>query len=411
MRKLDSFKILLLLVFFTSALFSTLSPMAVDIERSLNNVKQAQVLLIVSIFLAIGAISSLFWAILSSRFSYKKLLIIATLLWSIAELITAFATDFYTLLIPQIFAAIGFGAVIPISYSLIVDLFESEKRGRAFGVKEMIYVLGIGFAFILAGFLVGFLPWFIPVIIVSIGGFICVILLFFLEEPKKETNKLDESRNWINFKDFKKIITIKSNIWILIFYFSVFIGYGAISPFFTTLLRNDYNFSPEIATVFLIFVFIGQIPSGIIFGNLGDKLYKKNKNGRMKVALICLIGGSIFNIIGFSLILISQELFIIIIFLVFTCLGATFFGGLDPLIQATLGELNQTKIRSTAFAISNLLIILGRSLSIFLLSISLGIFGNHYTPGFVALSFLALICAVLILPIMKFLPKDIENIE
>jgi MFS family permease len=385
--------------------------MALDIERSLNNVKQAQVLLIVSIFLAIGAISSLFWSILSSRFSYKKLLIIATLLWSIAELITAFATDFYSLLIPQIFAAIGFGAVIPISYSLIVDLFQSEKRGRAFGIKEMIYVLGIGFAFILAGFLVGFLPWFIPVIIVSIGGFICVILLFFLEGPKKESNKFDESRDWINFKDFKKIITIKSNIWILIFYFSVFIGYGAISPFFTTLLRNDYNFSPEIATVFLIIVFIGQIPSGLIFGNLGDKLYKKNKNGRMKVALICLTGGSIFNIIGFSLILISQELFIIIIFLVFSCIGATFFGGLDPLIQATLGELNQTKIRSTAFAISNLLIILGRSLSIFLLSISLGIFGNHYTPGFIALSFLALMCAVLILPIMKFLPKDIENIE
>ena len=118
---------------------------------------------------------------------------------------------------------------------------------------------------------------------------------------------------------------------------------------------------------------------------------------------------SLFNIIGFSLLLLSSDIFILIIFLIFVCLGATFFGGLDPLIQATIGELNDPKTRSTAFAIGNLVIILGRSLSIFLLSISLGVFNNNYTPGFIALSILALICGIFLIPILRFLPDDLKN--
>ncbi|MBD3254079.1 MAG: MFS transporter [Candidatus Lokiarchaeota archaeon] len=416
MKKSSSFKILILLVFISSALFSIISPMAVDIEEALPGVVQAQVLFVVSMFLAVGAVSSLFWGILAGKVSRKRLLIIATLEWSIFELLTVFANDFISLLIFQIGASVGFGAVLPISYSLIVDLFEPEKRGRAFGFKEMAYVIGIGFAFILAGFLVGFFPWYIPVLIVAIGGFTCTILLFFFEEPLKEElygseSDIDESRAWIRFEDFKDIAGVKSNLWILLFYFIVFIGYGAISPYFTTLLRNDYQFSPEIATIFLILVFLGQIPSGIIFGNLGDKLYEKDKTGRVKVMLLCLVGGSILNIIGFSLILTQQNILMIILFLIFTCLGATFFGGFDPLIQATLGEVNPPKPRSTAFALGNLIVILGRSISILLLSISLGFFGNLYRPGFILLSIFALIASLLALPLMRVLPGDLERTQ
>ena len=411
MKESSSFRILLFLVFFTSALFSILSPMAVDIEKAISDINQAQVLQIVSIFLAVGAFSSLIWASLVGRLSRKKLLIIATLIWSLAELVSAFATNFLSLLIPQIIAAVGFGAVMPITYSLIVDLFEAEERGKAFGLKEMFYVLGIGFAFILAGFLVGLFPWYIPVLVVSIGGFISVGFLFMLEEPKKIELDSDESREWINVRDLKEVFTVRSNVWILISYFAVFIGYGAVSPSFTTFLRNDYQFAPSIATIFLIVSFIGQIPSGIIFGKLGDKLYEENKNGRIKVALLCLIGGSIFNIIAFSLILTTTNLPLIILFVILTLLGATFFGGFDPLIQASLGEINKPRIRSTAYAFVNLILIFGRSISLLLLSLLLVSFSNFYRPGLIILSVVALICSVLLLPLLKTIPEDLKESE
>jgi len=412
MKESSSFRILLFLVFFTSALFSILSPMAVDIEKAISDINQAQVLQIVSIFLAVGAFSSLIWASLVGRLSRKKLLIIATLIWSLAELVSAFATSFLSLLIPQIIAAVGFGAVMPITYSLIVDLFQAEERGKAFGLKEMFYVLGIGFAFILAGFLVGLFPWYVPVFVVAIGGFISVGFLFMLEEPKKiELTSSDESREWINVRDLKEVFTVRSNVWILISYFAVFIGYGAVSPSFTTFLRNDYKFAPSIATIFLIVSFIGQIPSGIIFGKLGDKLYEENKNGRIKVALLCLIGGSIFNIIAFSLILTTTNLPLIILFVILTLLGATFFGGFDPLIQASLGEINKPRFRSTAYAFVNLILIFGRSISLFLLSLLLVSFSNFYRPGLIILSVVALICSVLLLPLLKTIPEDLKESE
>ena len=74
------------------------------------------------------------------------------------------------------------------------------------------------------------------------------------------------------------------------------------------MLKNDYLLNSTLATVFLIIVFGGQVPSGPIFGKIGDKKYQKDKNGRMKVVLICLLSGSISYIIAYSLFFIANNI-------------------------------------------------------------------------------------------------------
>ena len=226
---------------------------------------------------------------------------------------------------------------------------------------------------------------------------------------------VDESTLGLGYKitinDFKQMGEIKSTIWILLLNFAMFISIGAISSFFISMLKNDYNLSSTLATVFLILVFGSQIPSGPIFGQLGDKIHKFDRKGRMKVVFLCLLGGSIFYIIAFSLFFISNNLFFVILFLILTLGGAFLFGGIDPLVQATLGEIIPPQARSTIFSLNYLTYTFGRSISLLILGQFLLVFNNFYSPGYLILAIMALTCTLILYPILKLLPRDFEKIK
>ncbi|MFX0174671.1 MAG: MFS transporter [Candidatus Hodarchaeota archaeon] len=415
-----STKILILLTFFSSALFSIITPMAKELTLALSLVSEEQVAFTNSMFLMVGALSSIIWAILGDRFSRKILLIIATLEWSILICLTIFAVDFISLLIFQSFTAIGFGAILPLVFSLVIDLIEPSIRGKKFGDLSAVYVLGNGLGQVLSGFLIEVYTWQIPLLIISIGGFICTGLLFLIKEPLRgsmdvSVGDLNEAKIKLDYKiraqDLKQILKIKSTIWILILNFVMFIAIGAISSFFISMLKNDYSLSSTLATIFLIIVFGSQVPSGPLFGKIGDKKREESKVGRIKVILICLISGSIIYIIGYSLIFISKEPVIAFIFLIFAFIGAFLFGGIDPLTQATLGEINPPQIRSTIYSVNYLAYSIGRSISLLLLGQLFLIFNNQYSPGYLILSIMALISSICLIPILKLLPDDIVKMK
>ena len=273
-------RILVILTFFSSGLFSIITPMAQELTIALSLESEGIVALINSIFLMIGAISSIFWSILGDKMSRKILLIISTLEWSILIFLTIFSINFVSLLLFQIFTAIGFGGSLPLIFSLTVDMVDPKIRGKQFGILSAVYVGGNGLGQMLSGFLIDYYPWQIPLIIIAIGGFLSTGLLFTIQEPQRgnmdrlniqDNVDLEKIDYKIRLEDLKKIGHIKSTIWILLFNFVMFIAIGAMSSFFISMLKNDYYLSSTIATIFLIIVFGSQIPSGPFFGKKGDK--------------------------------------------------------------------------------------------------------------------------------------------
>ena len=391
--------------------------MAKELTLALNLGSEEQVAVINSMFLMVAAFSSLVWAVLADKFQRKTLLIVATIEWSIFTLLTIFATDFYSLLIFQLFTAIGFGAALPLTFSLIIDLVDSENRGRKFGVLSAVYVLGNGLGQMLSGFLIDFYTWQVPIFIISISGFFCTGILFLLIEPvrgamDKTSGEIDIDLSYkIKLKDLQKIWRIKSTLGLLIFNFVMFISIGAISSFFISMLKNDFMLSSSLATIFLILVFSSQVVSGPLFGKMGDKKRQTDKKGRIKVVLICLLGGSSLYIIAYSLTFISTGLIVAFIFIAIIYVGAFLFGGIDPLTQATLGEINPPQIRSTIYSLNFLAYTFGRSISLLILGQLFLHFNNQYRPGYLILSIMALSCSLLLIPILKHLPKDIEKIS
>ncbi|MFW9901141.1 MAG: MFS transporter [Candidatus Thorarchaeota archaeon] len=418
MKKLESTRILTLLTLFSSALFSIITPMAEEISSALQ-FNENQVAFINSMFLMVGAISSLMWAILGDKIPRKILLIISTFEWSFFTMLTILSINFLSLFLLQLVTAIGFGAALPLIFSLTVDLVDPKNRGKRFGILSAVYVLGNGLGQILSGFLVDYYTWQIPILIISVCGFICTGLLFLIEEPKRgsrddlykifEDNALGLGYK-IKLADIKQIWKIKSTLWILLLNFSMFISIGAIASFFISMLKNDFNLSSTLATSALIIVFGTQVPAGPLFGKWGDKKYETEKKGRMKVVLVCLLTGSIFYIIAFSLFFISTGLPFIILFIILAICAAFLFGGIDPLTQATLG-INPPQIRSTIYSLNYLTYTFGRSISLILLGQFFIVFNNFYSPGYLILSIMALLCTITLVPILRILPQDIDNIK
>ncbi|MCP4763763.1 MAG: MFS transporter [archaeon] len=419
MNKKNSFLILILLTIDALALTNLTGPMIELIANGLNISSKGSIGYIEAIFLLVGAFSSMIWAILGNKYSRKKMLMLATLDWSIFSLLSAFSVDFNSLLFFQILTAIGFGAVIPLTYSITLDLVDAEKRGRMLGLLISANALGSGWGLILGGVVSDFTSWQIPFIIISILGFSSVLEIYFMYNPKRgEMEKLyaeidDDSLGLsynINFKDLKEIFNIKSNRWLLILNFFQFLAVGPTTYFFVDMLITDHDFSSTIATIFMLIIYCSNLIGAPYFGKIGDDKKLKDETGRIKVILLCFIG-PIFYVIGYSLSFTSSDLIISLICLCILFFGALFVSGIDPLSSATLGELNPPKVRATIFSLNMVAQTVGRSIGIVIMILIFESSGQIYQIGFILMGILLIVCVLFVIPLKKTLIKDIQKIK
>jgi MFS family permease len=83
------------------------------------------------------------WGFLSDRFSRKRTLVAGLLIWAAATLLISFSANFNQLLYFRIIVGLGLAAITPTGFSIIVDMYKPEVRGRMFGVFWLVGILGI----------------------------------------------------------------------------------------------------------------------------------------------------------------------------------------------------------------------------------------------------------------------------
>jgi MFS family permease len=73
---------------------------------------------------------------LGNRFSRIKITGAGCILWAVATAMVGSSTSAAQLVVARSINGLGLGLVIPISYSLVSDLFPASSRGRAFGILQ-----------------------------------------------------------------------------------------------------------------------------------------------------------------------------------------------------------------------------------------------------------------------------------
>ena len=413
MIKKNSFQVLIFLLMSTMALTNLTGPMADNIAFSLG-ASISQIGIVQSLFLIVGAFSSLGWAFIGFKRSRRSLLVVATCFWSLFTLVSGLSIEFYSFLTFQVLAAIGYGAIIPLSFSLSLDLVEVERRARSLGFLIAASVFGAGMGIILASFSVDYFSWKSPFIFLGFLGIFTVIFLSFILDPKEIKNRADTTNSSLtvsyrlNVKDLRTIFSVKSNKYLFLLSFMSFVAIGPITYFFVSFLKTDHGFSGNsgIASIMQTAINTTQLFGAPYIGKLADKKNQSSNMGRLKVIQACILIGPLFFFFGYLLIFNPMDVLLVILFLIFLSLGAFFISGIDPLSAATLGDQNSQRTITTVYSFNTITQTLGRSTGIFIVSALLLLNDGFYQGSFIFMSLIFLGCGAILIPLYKTLSLD-----
>jgi MFS family permease len=212
------------------------------------------------------------WAGLADRFGRKKILFIATGLWGLWTVAAGFAQDPTQLFILYGIGVIGTVAGEPIANGIIVDMFSSKERGRAFGILRTIGMIAsvvatplIGqFANVEDGWRYGmFLMGGISVL----SG---VLILLLVQEPKKHTPVGAIDPDAMKF-DIRSAFNLLRNRTILFMAVQVTLTTSLVLfAFFVTFWVDERGWGTAEAAILLSVYTLGAMVSGLCGGFLGD---------------------------------------------------------------------------------------------------------------------------------------------
>lgn len=318
-----------------------------------------------SAFTLVAAVVTLIWGYLSDKFSRKILLISAILIGEIPCLLTAFATNYNQLFILRVLTGIGIGAMVPIAFSMIGDLFTEKQRPRAQAWYQMMGNLGVLLGMMIAGFIGPAYGWRLPFIIVSVPNFFFAITLLLTgKEPKRGSGELAlkdlilKGKQYVRtmqLKDYLLLFKTRSNIWIFLQGIPGTVAWGVIPYFLIAFYVRHKFITIELATILLLLIGIGMMLGNLFGGILGNYLYSKN---RFYLPVFC----GVSQLIGIVPLLISlnwppatvSSFSYIIPPAIFGFIGAVFISTAGPNVLAMLTNVNLPEHRGGISSIFNL---------------------------------------------------------
>ncbi|HDC7584865.1 TPA: DHA2 family efflux MFS transporter permease subunit [Staphylococcus aureus] len=144
-------------------------------------------------FMLVNGILIPFTAYLFNKYSYRKLFLVALVLFTIGSLICAISMNFPIMMVGRVLQAIGAGVLMPLGSIVIITIYPPEKRGAAMGTMGIAMILAPAIGPTLSGYIVQNYHWnvmfygmFIIGIIAILVGFIWFKLYQYTTNPKAD---------------------------------------------------------------------------------------------------------------------------------------------------------------------------------------------------------------------------------
>ncbi|EOB8947882.1 DHA2 family efflux MFS transporter permease subunit [Staphylococcus aureus] len=144
-------------------------------------------------FMLVNGILIPITAYLFNKYSYRKLFLVALVLFTIGSLICAISMNFPIMMVGRVLQAIGAGVLMPLGSIVIITIYPPEKRGAAMGTMGIAMILAPAIGPTLSGYIVQNYHWnvmfygmFIIGIIAILAGFIWFKLYQYTTNPKAD---------------------------------------------------------------------------------------------------------------------------------------------------------------------------------------------------------------------------------
>ncbi|TCI26930.1 MFS transporter [Exiguobacterium sp. SH3S2] len=182
----------LLLATFLAAIEGTVVSVATPVIASELN-GAALVSWVFAAFLLFTAVSTPIYGKVADLFGRKRVLLFGIGLFTLASLLCGLATSMEQLIVFRALQGLGAGAVLPISMTIIGDMYKYEERGKIQGILSAVWGVSGVLGPVIGGFLVETLSWryvFLLNVPFALLSFI-MIVTFYKETVAETTERID----------------------------------------------------------------------------------------------------------------------------------------------------------------------------------------------------------------------------
>ncbi|HJM84537.1 MAG TPA: MFS transporter, partial [Candidatus Marinimicrobia bacterium] len=323
--------------------------------------------LIPLVFWLLGGAVALFIGYCTDLISRKYLFVLVVIVGEIPCLLSGFADTYMEFFIMRVLTGIGIGGIIPLTYSLLGDLYSANERIKVVTLIGLASGMGIAVGQLTAGMMGDSFGWRLPFIVFAIPNFIlAVIFILTVEEPDRgQMDRNVQSFRISDFKDFSSLFKIKTNL--LVFLQGIFgtIPWGVFSIFIIDYFVVEKGYLRPTATLIITIVGGMALVSSLIGGFVGNKLFRKNPK---YLPLFCGIS-TILGVIPTALLInapmrTDQNETMLVVFAI--CTGLL-IAMTPPNMKAILMNVNNPFSRGTVFSLYNFADDLGRGFGPFII--------------------------------------------
>jgi MFS family permease len=215
---------------------SLLSPVLPEL-RSVFDVTDAQVGLLITVYTLPGALIAPFAGLAADRFGRRRVLVPLLVTFGAAGAGIAFVTDFRYVLALRFLQGVGASALITLAVTIIGDAFEGTQRDALIGLNGSATSAGAA-VYPLVGGALAAVRWNVPFLFFGVGIFVGVFALFVLDPtPKSDPDSVSTYLGRLG-----AVARLPSALAIFLALFTAFfVFYGAVLTALPLLLSDQFG--------------------------------------------------------------------------------------------------------------------------------------------------------------------------
>ncbi|MCD6521052.1 MAG: MFS transporter [Anaerolineae bacterium] len=327
-------------------------------------INQAQMGAVSSFAIIVAAVLYPIWGYLYDRYARAKLLALASFIWGITTWLNALARTYGAFLVTRASTGID-DSSYPGMYSLLADYFEPRIRGKVYGLLQTAMPFGYMLGLVLATALGGALGWR-KVFFLTGGLGVILALVIFLgvkEVPRGRAEPEMEGVEQIPSFTFdwqvaKRILRSPSMRFILIQGFFGVFPWNVLTYWFFRYLETERGFTGAQATLTMMVAIVSLAGGYFIGGVLGDFAFRRTLRGRVLVANTAALLGMVLLVLTLSIP--NQQR---LLFTISMALTGLVMSWPTSNVSATIQDIAEPEVRSTAYALTEFISNTGAALS------------------------------------------------
>ncbi|MGZ4831161.1 MAG: spinster family MFS transporter [Candidatus Angelobacter sp.] len=222
---------------------------------------------------------------LADKVSRKKLLAIGIAVWALLTASASRINSYSFLVFSRLGVGVGEATAAPTGTSWIGDLFPPERRSKPLALFMLGVPVGGALSFFFSGPIAQRLGWRAAMVAAAAPALLLIPLLLMLHEPvrgasEKHALPADAGSIWA-------VLRVPTFWWIAISGALVNFNLYAVGTFFPAFFGRIHHMNVARAGVMTGIVYaVGGVLGGSVAGVWGDRIVKRSRSGRMKIASI-----------------------------------------------------------------------------------------------------------------------------